>query len=94
MAMSGLRASIDRRRVGYVSMLIVATLVLGAGCCLFDGHADDHAGLDVCFGMLAIAVVTVLLCGLLQSGMLPALAPASLAGMTLHVLDPPPRLFL
>ena len=92
MALTSVRAWITAIRLGYVPMLVMMALVLGAGCCLFDGHADDDTGLALCFGMLAVVVVAALLGRLLQSGTIATLAPALLPGTTPHILDPPPRL--
>jgi hypothetical protein len=72
-------------------MLVMMALVFGAGCCLFDGHADDD-GLDLCFGMLAVAMAAALSCRLLQSGTIAGLTQALLTGTAPYILDPPPRL--
>jgi hypothetical protein len=93
MALTPLRAWITTTRLGYVPLLVLTALVLGAGCCLFDGHADDDVGLDLCFGMLVMTIVVALSWRLLQSGTIATLAPALLRGTAPHVLEPPPRLF-
>jgi hypothetical protein len=72
-------------------MLVMMALVFGAGCCLYGGHAEDD-GLDLCFGMLAVAVAAALLCRLVQSGTIAGLTPALLTATAPHILDPPPRL--
>jgi hypothetical protein len=89
MAVTSVRAWITASRLGYVPILMM-TLVFGAGCCLFGGHADD--GLDLCFGVLTLAVAAALLCRLFQSGTIAGLTPAPLAGTAPRILDPPPRL--
>ena len=91
MAVTSVRAWITASRLGYIPMLVMMALVFGAGCCLFGGHADDD-GLDLCFGMLTVAIVAALLCRLLQSGTIAGLAPGLLTGTAPHILDPPPRL--
>jgi hypothetical protein len=92
MAVTSVRAWITASRLGYGPLLVMMALVFGLGCCVFDGHADDEAGLDLCFGMLGVAIVAASLCRLLQSGMIAAFAPALLTGTAPHILDPPPRL--
>lgn len=91
MVVTSVRAWITASRLGYVPMLVMMALVFGAGCCLFGAHAADD-GVDLCFGMLALAVAAALLCRLLQSGTIAGLAPALLTGTGPHILDPPPRL--
>jgi hypothetical protein len=72
-------------------MLVMMALVFGAACCLFGGHADDD-GLDLCFGMLTVAVAATLLCRLRHSGAIAGLTPELPTGTAPHILDPPPRL--
>ena len=91
MAVTSVRAWITASRLGYIPMLVMVTLVFGAGCCLFGGHTDDDA-VDLCFGMLAVATAAALSCRLLQSGTIAGLTPALLTGTAPYILDPPPRL--
>ena len=91
MAVTSVRAWITASRSSYVPMLVMMALVFGASCCLFGGHAADD-GLDLCFGMLTVAIAAGLLCRLLQSGTIAGLAPGILTGTAPHILDPPPRL--
>lgn len=90
MGVTSVRARITASRLGYVPMLVMMALVFGAGCCLFNGHADD--GLDLCFGMFTVAVAAALLCRLLPSGTMAGLTPGLLTGTAPRLLDPPPRL--
>ncbi len=92
MTLTRLRPWLTEAKTGFISLLVMAALVLAVGFCLFDGHSHDSAALDLCLGMLVAVVVVLLGCRLLQSAMLPAFAPVLLASAARRVLDPPPRL--
>lgn len=91
MTLTHLRAWLTEERTGVASLLVMAALVLTVGFCLFDGHAHDDS-LDLCLGMLVAAVVILLGCRPLPTGVLRAFTSVLLASAAPHVLDPPPRL--
>jgi hypothetical protein len=75
-----------------IVVAVVVLLVLGAGVCLLDGHdmRIPHQALG-CGVLLATAVMTVTLPGLLLAGWAPTLGLASIRLPALFVLDPPPK---
>lgn len=92
MTLIQLRTWLTEAGTGFASLLVMATLILAVGFCLFDGHCDDSAALDLCLSMLVPIVAVLLTCRLLPLGTLPAFAPVSLQSAARRVLDPPPRL--
>ncbi len=79
----------------------VALLVLGAGCCVFDGGSHGgHAGNaghhgetthDLCLSMIGASLVGFLLVGPLVNGWVRPDAPRSSYAAALHLPDPPPK---
>jgi hypothetical protein len=83
----------DARATGCL-VIILAVLVFGVGFCLADGHHHDmnHHGTspDLCLGFLALSL-TVTLLGLAEIHRLPAEIVYPVAAVSLHRLDPPPK---
>lgn len=74
--------------------LILAALVLAVGFCVFDGdghHENDHAGFDLCLGMLAVAVTMTLVPGLPLAGCADVDRLARVLELSLRVPAPPPK---
>jgi hypothetical protein len=74
--------------------VILAALILAVGFCVFDGdghHDSDHAGFDLCLGMLVVAVTMTLVSRLPLAGStdVDRLAPAP--ELSLRVPAPPPK---
>jgi hypothetical protein len=80
----------DRKALG----LVLATLMLAIGFCVFHGdghHGSDHAGLDLCLGMLAAFATVTLACRLPLVGSAAADRLASILELSLRVPAPPPK---
>ena len=76
--------------------LALAVLVLAVGFCVFDGgghHEDDHPGLDLCLGMLAMEM-TLTVCCLPLTGRAGFDYRADTIQFTPLVPAPPPKLTL
>ncbi len=74
--------------------LILMALVLGVGLCVFDGdgyHENDHAGFDLCLGMLAVAVTMTLVSRLPLAGSADFERVARVLELSLRVPAPPPK---
>ena len=74
--------------------LILAALVLAVGFCVFDGdghHENDHAGFDLCLGMLAVAVTMTLVSRLPLAGSADVDRLARALELSLRVPAPPPK---
>jgi hypothetical protein len=82
-----------RRRDRKVLGLVLVTLVLAVGFCLFDGddQEDCHAGFDLCLGMLATVLTVDLVSRLPLAGSAVAERLAPALEFTLRVPAPPPK---
>ena len=74
----------------------LAVLVLATGFCLFDGDEDghEHAGLDLCLGMLVAATVVAPTLELPLAGLATLERFAVALNFALGVPAPPPKLAL
>jgi hypothetical protein len=72
--------------------ILAAVLIVGAGFCLFDSDGHDHAavGLDLCTGILAVAIVTTVLVRLGVAGATPERPGWAPTPATVAIPDPPP----
>ena len=79
----------DRKALG----LILAVLVLSIGFCVFDGdeHEAEHAGLDLCLGMLVTSLTVTLVSRLLLTGLASAGHLAAVIEFSARVPAPPPK---
>jgi hypothetical protein len=80
----------DRKALG----LALAALVLAVGFCVFDGgghHEPDHAGFDLCLGMLASAMIIALVSRLPLTGLAGPDRPTGVLEFTPLVPAPPPK---
>ena len=83
----------DRKALG----LALAVLVLAVGFCLFDGdghHEDDHSGVDLCLGMLAVEMTLTLVARLPLTGVAGCDRRAGVREFTPLVPVPPPKFAL
>ena len=73
--------------------MALVVLVLGVGFCLFDGdeHHDEHAGPDLCLGMLATVVTTTLVSPLPLAGSAGADQLVLVLELSPRVPAPPPK---
>jgi hypothetical protein len=74
--------------------LILAALVLAVGFCFFDGdrhHENDHAGFDLCLGMLMVALTMTLVSRLPLAGSADVDLLARALELSLRVPAPPPK---
>jgi hypothetical protein len=81
----------DRKALAF----ILAALVLAVGFCVFDGdghHENDHAGFDLCLGMLAVAVTMTLGSRLPLAGSADVDRLARALELALRVPAPPPKI--
>jgi hypothetical protein len=92
-AHAGSREWIVARAAVVVAM---AVLVLAVGCCVFDRDdhdgMDDHASLDLCFGMLTVSLPIVFTGGLPLIGLTSAYRISSVPSFSPHVPAPPPKI--
>jgi hypothetical protein len=87
--------SILRDRNRKALALILTALVLAVGFCVFDGdghHENDHAGFDLCLGMLAVVVTAALMSRLPLAGSTNTDRLALSPELSLRVPAPPPKL--
>jgi hypothetical protein len=74
--------------------LVLTAFVLAVGFCVFDGdghHENDHAGFDLCLGMLAVVVTITLVSGLPLAGSADVDRLATVLELSLGVPAPPPK---
>lgn len=74
--------------------LMLAALVVAVGFCVFDGpghHENDHAGFDLCLGMLTVAVTITLASRLPLAGSADVDRLARARELSLRVPAPPPK---
>jgi hypothetical protein len=80
---------------GVGAVLLLALLVLGAGCCVFDHDGDgidDHGRPhDLCLMMLAGPAMALSLSGLVSLGLAVSVPGRAFIAVSLSTLDPPPR---
>lgn len=76
------------------AIIAMAVLVAAVGFCVFDSHGgiDHHASPDLCLGVLAVLLPTVLAGGLPLTGLTSAYRLAPVADFSPHVPAPPPKL--
>ena len=86
--------SILHRRNQKVVAVALAVLVLATGFCLFDGDEDEHAGLDLCLGMLVATTVVAPTAELPLAGLASIERFAVALNVALGVPAPPPKLAL
>ena len=89
-AMKSMVRGWDRRVLG----LLLTALVLAVGFCVFDGnghHANDHAGFDLCSGMLAAVVSIMLISRLPLAGLIDDDRRHHVLDFSPRVPSPPPR---
>jgi hypothetical protein len=80
----------DGKAVG----LTLAVLVLAAGFCVFDAgghHEKDHAGFDLCLGMLVAVVSVTLISRLPLAGSADVDHFSPILEFSLRVPAPPPK---
>ena len=74
----------------------MSVLVLAVGCCVFDRDdhdgMDDHASLDLCFGMANVSLPIVLTNGLPLTGLTEDYQLTPAPSFSPHVPAPPPKL--
>ena len=79
-----------------VAIAAMAVFVVAVGCCLFDRHdhddMDQHASLDLCLGMAAVSLPTVVTGGPRVVGLIAAYQVAHVPSFSPHVPAPPPKL--
>jgi len=75
------------------AILGMAVLIFAVGFCVFDSHdgTDEHAGVDLCLGMLAGSLIIVLVSGLPLTGLTSVYRLAPVRGFSPHVPAPPPK---
>jgi len=89
-------ASQESRVARAVIVGAMAVLVLAIGCCVFDRDdhegMDDHATLDLCFGMLNVSLPIVLTTGLPLTGLADVYEVMPAPSFSPLVPAPPPKL--
>ena len=78
---------------GVVVTFVLVTVVVGAGLCLFDVHADhdDGASLDLCLRLLGVAATPTAFVGMVIVGIAAILQLATPPTASSSVLLPPPK---
>jgi hypothetical protein len=83
----------DRRALALMLVVLVAAI----GFCVFDGdghHENDHAGFDLCFGMLAVSMALTMVSRPALSGRASTERLADTLDLSLLVPAPPPKFTL
>ena len=77
-------------------VILLVAMAAAAGLCVADTHDGHHdhggaAALDLCLGMIGVALVTAPPIVLLAVGRAPLRSPLLVAPSALEVSEPPPR---